>query len=76
MKPDYVICVDRAPGFGWLAIPSDEQDPDDLVVTADEEMVARYSTPDEAMPYFRRLVAAHPKRSFRMMSLPPLQSNG
>lgn len=74
MKPDYVICVGGTPCFGWLTMPSDEQEPDAVIVTTDREMVTRYVDYDDALPDFLRLVAAHPKRCFSMMSLNPLET--
>lgn len=73
MKPDYVICVGGTPGFGWLTLPSDEQDADAVIVTTQIEQVACYSSVAEAMPVFNRLRAAHPKRSFRIMSITPFE---
>jgi hypothetical protein len=73
MNPDYVICVGGTPGFGWLTSPSDEQKPDAVIVTTAPEMVARYVDYDDALPTFQRLVAAHPKRCFSMMTLNPLE---
>lgn len=76
MKPDYVVCVGGTPGHGWLTLPSDEDDdPDAVVITEDPELVARFSGYEEARPWFERLVAAHPARRFRMMTINPLQSN-
>jgi hypothetical protein len=74
MKPDCVICVGGAPGFGWLTMPSDEQDADAVIVTTDREMVTRYLDYDDALPDFQRLTAAHPKRCFSMMTLNPLDT--
>ena len=72
MKPDYVICVGGTPGFGWLTLPSDEQEPTDVIVTTDPEMVVRYADYADAKPTFDALVAAHPRQQFSMMTLAPL----
>lgn len=72
MKPDYVICVGGTSCFGWLAMPSDEQEPDTVIVTTNRELVTRYIDFDDAQPDFQRLVAAHPHRQFRMMTIKPL----
>lgn len=74
MKPDYVVCVGGTPGFGWLTIPSDEEDSDAILITEDPEMVARFESAEAARPWFDRLRMAHPKRSFRVMTINPLSS--
>jgi hypothetical protein len=76
MKADYVICVGGTPCYGWLTLPSDEQCSTDVIVTTDRAMVARYSSYDEAKPLFDALVAAHPRRQFRVMTLAPLGIEG
>ncbi len=75
-KPDFVICVSGTPCYGWLEQPSDEQDEDALIVTTDRSLVCRYSSAEEAMPTFNMLVAAHPRQSFRLMTIAPLGQEG
>ena len=70
MKQDYVISVSGAPGSCWVAGASDEQDPTQLVTTADLDMAWRIPDFVPARAELRRLVKLHPSRSFRLDVVP------
>lgn len=69
VKRDYVVCVGGTPGEGWLTQPSDEQDPEAVIVTTDTDMVARFATRELACERLDALAAAHPSREFRVATL-------
>jgi len=68
-KRDYVIAV-NGPGDCWLAGPSDEQDRNQLVTTSDRGLVWRFADFIAARAELRRMVKAHPCRSFRLDLMP------
>lgn len=70
MKKDHVIEIYGTPATAWFAGFQDEAQ--DLNITSDPAMAARYGSFKQAREDVRRLVQLHPANSFRVGELESL----